>query len=280
MKLIILSVFMVSFILNATASEYLSNKKIPLTKKEWRAIELTNKWIKKGQGPIMGNDGQVIYLLGESLPTIVCQPLKITTIDLEKGEQVLQYNIGDKQRWSVSPVESGPDHNRQAHLIIKPKDVGLDTTLFVATNKRTYYLRLVSRKNVFISRVAFEYPENIDQQWTKYYNDQEKNRINNTISDTKEHVDDLDFNYAIKGRAKWKPIRVYNNGKKTIIQFPQKSKQTTMPTLYVVMPDKKEKIVNYRVKDTKYIVDEVFEKAILVDGVGRKKRQIIIQRHL
>ena len=76
-------------------------------------------------------------------------------------------------------------------------------------------------------------------------------------------------------------MRVYNDGHKTIIQMPGTIEQTEAPTLLVL---KKEKIfsedetvmVNYRIQGDRYIVDSVFNKAILIAGVGHNQDRTTI----
>jgi type IV secretion system protein VirB9 len=54
-----------------------------------------------------------------------------------------------------------------------------------------------------------------------------------------------------------------------------------LPTLLIEMSGKSE-LVNFRVEDTKggsrYIVDRLFDKAILVVGVGKKQTRVAITR--
>ena len=40
---------------------------------------------------------------------------------------------------------------------MKPKTIGLDTALLVATDRRAYYVRLLSRSDRYMARIAFDY---------------------------------------------------------------------------------------------------------------------------
>jgi type IV secretory pathway VirB9-like protein len=51
---------------------------------------------------------------------------------------------------------------------------------------------------------------------------------------TGEYLGDLSFDYDVSGSASWKPVRVYNDGRKTIIEMPGTMEQTEAPTLLVV----------------------------------------------
>ena len=61
---------------------------------------------------------------------------------------------------------SGPDATPL--IIIKPRIAGLDTTMVVPTDRRAYYVRLESKPNEYVARVAFSYPEDTKQKWQEY----------------------------------------------------------------------------------------------------------------
>jgi type IV secretion system protein VirB9 len=79
-------------------------------------------------------------------------------------------------------------------------------------------------------------------------------------------------------------VRVYNDGQKTIIQMPKVMAQTEAPTLLLLNREgglfKKDDtvMINYRLQGDRYIVDAVFDKAILVAGVGSNQNRITITR--
>jgi type IV secretion system protein VirB9 len=94
------------------------------------------------------------------------------------------------------------------------------------------------------------------------------------------NISNLDFNYEIEGDAQWKPIRVYNDGIKTFIQMPKDMSVREAPVLLVLDSASNKNLVNYRLKDDKYIVDKLFDSAILLLGVGADQESIIIYRVL
>ncbi len=111
-----------------------------------------------------------------------------------------------------------------------------------------------------------------------------KQRQENTIPQTGEYLGNLSFNYDVTGNARWKPVRVYNDGRKTIIEMPDTLQQGEAPTLLVVrkdggvFSDAETQMVNYRVQGNRYIVDTIFDKAILVAGVGSSQDRVTITR--
>ena len=86
----------------------------------------------------------------------------------------------------------------------------------------------------------------------------------------------LDSEYSIKGDAPWKPLRVFNDGIKTYIQVPEKTKMFEAPILLTIN-NGEESLVNYRLHDDLFIVDKLFAEAILVSGVGKHQQKIKIE---
>ena len=92
------------------------------------------------------------------------------------------------------------------------------------------------------------------------------------------NIENLNFNYKIKGIASWKPLRVYNNGVKTYISMPSTMKHNEAPILMVLDTHSNKQLVNYRLKDNTFIVDKIFDSAVLIVGVGIDQQKITIER--
>jgi type IV secretion system protein VirB9 len=76
------------------------------------------------------------------------------------------------------------------------------------------------------------------------------------------------FNYLIfrqkhSATPAWCPLRAFDDGQKTYIQFPPKVAVTEAPPLFVMGRNGDAQLVNYRVKGDWYIVDRLFDKAEL-----------------
>lgn len=248
----------------------------PLTAKEQESLKLVNKWINGTHKPITKGNGAVTWFFGATMPTVVCAPLKTCDIQLQPGERITKkgVHIGDAVRWEVSPALSGEGDSQITHLIVKPSDVGLDTTLVVATDRRTYHLSLVSRKTDWTPVINFDYPEQVENEWQQYYAKQEAVKAQKTLGDGLS-IDSLDFNYSISGSASFKPLRVYNNSVKTIIEMPASVNSRELPTLMVVNAGEKE-VVNYRYLNNKFIVDHLADEIVLITGVGSRQQSILI----
>lgn len=269
------------------ADQYFAGKDLTLTQQEKDALAMTQQWRGKGGialQPAAGADGAIRFLYGVHQPSIVCAVLQVCDIELQAGEQVNSIHLGDMARWIVEPAITGSGAGEVQHLIIKPMDIALETSLVVTTNRRTYHFRLRSHRTEFMPRVAFTYAEDAMAKWDAIKSREVKEKQERTIPQTGEYLGDLNFGYDIAGAAAWKPIRVYNNGSKTIIQMPDAMARTEAPTLLVVRKDGgwfsegETVMVNYRVQDDRYIVDTVFDKAILIAGVGGNQDRVTITR--
>jgi type IV secretion system protein VirB9 len=205
-------------------------------------------------------------------------------VALQAGEQVNSINLGDTARWTVEPAITGSGPAEVQHLIIKPMDVGLETSLVVTTNRRSYHLRLRSHRTEYMPQVSFTYPDEAQAKWDVIQRREKQERTDNTLPATGEYLGDLSFDYELSGSASWKPVRIYNDGRKTIIEMPSEMQQTEAPTLLVVrkeggaFSDDETVMVNYRVQGQRYIVDTVFDRAILIAGVGNSQDRVTITR--
>ncbi len=253
-----------------------------LTKEERDAIKKAMAYEQSDYRikPVTGEDGSVRYLFGQSMPTIVCSPLQVTDIQLQPGESFKGIHIGDKARWSVEPAVTGIGGAETLHIIIKPFDVGLETSLIFLTDRRVYQFKLKSHRSEWMPKVSFVYPDEILEKWSSV---QKSSRAVRQEKTTKEgmYLGDLDFDYDVEGSAPWKPVRVYNDGQKTVIEMPNEMTQTEAPALLVMRnPDAEDDlaVVNYRIHDKRYIVDSLFPSAILVAGVGGSQERVTITR--
>jgi P-type conjugative transfer protein TrbG len=165
---------------------------------------------------------------------------------------------------------------------LKPQGPGLDTNLLITTDRRAYYLRLLSKPDDYVARVAFAYPddEENEHKWQQHLAEQkdQQNKATRIAELPPNSVESMYFNYRLKGDDRIRPVRVFDDGKKTYIQISEAAKNREAPVLVVIGADGKQEMVNYRVKDDMYIIDRLFEKAELILGSGKKARKVEIDR--
>jgi P-type conjugative transfer protein TrbG len=269
------------------ADKYFSKNNPTLTAQEKAAIVIAKRWeagASTGINPVSGSNGKILFLYGSQQPSIVCAVLQVCDVSLQAGELVNSIHLGDTARWTVEPAITGSGPTETQHLIIKPMDVGLETSLVVTTNRRTYHFKLRSHRTEYMPQVAFTYPEDALAKWDAIRAKEAQEREQKTISQGGEYLGDLNFDYDLDGDAAWMPVRVFNDGSKTILQMPKEMAQTEAPTLLVMrkegglFSDDETVMVNYRVQGDRYIVDTVFDKAILIAGIGDSQDRVTITR--
>lgn len=242
-----------------------------MSKNEAKGTSISDKWRGSSGLVTKGPDGKVTFLFGEIQPSVVCSPLQVCDIELQGGEIVRDVLVGDTVRWKIEPATSGAADGQAIHLIVKPSEPGLVTSMVVTTSRRTYHIQLKSHPNQYMARVGFEYPEDTSN---KLADINSRLETSNLVAASPEA---LSFSYSVSGRAPWKPRRVYSDGTKTYIQFPRSIAGQDAPVLFVVSGGQN-RIVNYRMKNDMMVVDYAVEKAVLVSGVGWRQQKITIRR--
>jgi type IV secretion system protein VirB9 len=260
-----------------------------LSDDEARAVGMTQAWRERtSYYESQSSLGAVQYTWGEELPSIVCAVLQVTDVSLEPGESVTSVSVGDNLRWSVESVTSGQGADEQPHLIIKPFSRGLETSVVVTTTKRTYHLSLRSTDEAYVHEASFRYP-NKPKTAIAYTqaapaptpaqpkppsrrenDDPNLPASRHRLAADPELVTEPDT-YRIIGSARWKPAGVSNDGHKTYIFMTEEITRTEAPALLVLRRNKylfgyDKVLANYRLQHKTYIVDTIFDRAILVSG--------------
>ncbi|QHP66077.1 P-type conjugative transfer protein TrbG (plasmid) [Bradyrhizobium sp. LCT2] len=234
-----------------------------MTAKERKGTSISSQWRGSTGLVTRGTDGKVVFLFGEVQPSVVCSPLEVCDIELEAGEVVRDVLVGDTVRWKVEPATSGAVGGQAIHLIVKPSEPGLVTSMVVTTSRRTYHIQLKSNATQYMARIGFEYPEDVASRLA----DVNARIGSDAIPGAGVPAEQLSFAYSVSGSASWRPTRVYSDGVKTYIQFPSSLSGQDAPVLFVVSGGQN-RIVNYRLKGDMMVVDYQIDTAILVSGVG------------
>ena len=247
------------------------------------AVRVSEKWRGGSNEPAAGADGRVLYSFGAGLPTVVCAPLRVCIIELQAGEHIVgEPQIGDSVRWNISPTMYGAGSEVTSVIVLKPTISGLDTNLLIATDRRAYYLRLISKPEEYVARVAFQYPQDDNaRKWQQQALAQQiaAKEAKQGESPAMLAVDRLNFGYRVNGANEHlRPIRVYDDGAKTYIQMPPDMQHREVPVLLVLGADGKGEMTNYRVRQQTFIVDRLFDHARLVLGSGKKSQKVEISR--
>lgn len=194
---------------------------------------------------------------------------QVTDIALEAGERLVSVSAGDTVRWVVGDTSSGEGKDAQVHILVKPIGADLETNLLITTDRRTYHLEMRSSDKTYMASVSWTYPAAELVSLRKQRAEAETAAT--AVVDTGINIDQLRFRYRIEGDAPWKPRQVFDDGAKVYIQFPSGLAQSEAPPLFVIGPDGRPALVNYRVRGTTYIVDRLFAAAELRLGTAPQR---------
>lgn len=184
-------------------------------------------------------------------------PTFISTILLEPGESLIDMAAGDTTRWMVSNTMSGAGEGGSTLVMVKPQTAGLRTNIVLVTNRRAYLIEAVSAAgDGYAAQIAWRYPPPPAPPIVD-----EPDPVPRAINDA----------YRIRpprpaingnGAPPWTPVRVFDDGLRTWIEFPADIAASNMLPLFVRTGEGTE-LVNYRVQGNRYIVDRVFDVAEL-----------------
>jgi type IV secretion system protein VirB9 len=197
-------------------------------------------------------------------------PGMVTDIALQPGEALVAVASGDTARWVIGDTTSGAGESKQTHVLVKPIATGLVTNLVITTDRRAYHVRLVSTGGTAMSSMRWTYPHD---ELLALRRRKEAARAAAPLASGLA-VEQLQFNYRISGdKPGWRPQRAFDDGERTYIEFPTTLGRGEAPPLFLVGPDGKAELVNYRLRGRYYIVDRIFDAAEL--RLGLKKQKVV-----
>jgi type IV secretion system protein VirB9 len=216
------------------------------------------------------NAVQVFAYSAGALYQIYAAPGQITDIALEEGEQLIGSGpiaAGDTVRWVVGDTESGSGDTRRVHIMVKPTRPAIETNLIINTDRRTYLVELRSREKPYMPSVAWFYPKDPPARARLL-------QLSPVIPDRMQRR----YRYSIEGDSPpWRPVNAYDDGRKAYIEFSPGIGQGEMPPLFLIGPDGKTELVNYRVHGSVLIVDRLFAAAELRLGAAHQQKVRIIR---
>src|SRR6266542_2667654 len=124
-------------------------------------------WTSGQPAPIIRTTEFVQYPYGLTEAAVTCEPLRVCDVELDAGEEIQNVSIGDSSRWLVHPAFSGGRETLTPHVMVKPTEYAIATNAIITTNRRTYYLGLVSKGKSdpgYVRRVKFYYPQDLVEQ--------------------------------------------------------------------------------------------------------------------
>lgn len=216
------------------------------------------------------NAVQVYPFIDGGIYHVLTSPGNVTDIALQQGEALIAVASGDTARWIIGDTTSGSQATKRTHILVKPIQAGLSTNLVITTDRRSYHITLTSAAKSAMTGLAWTYPQ--DELLAL----KQAAAAAQTAAPvaTGLQVDQLHFNYAISGdRPTWRPLRAFDDGRQTFIQFPASLSVDEAPPLFLVGDKGEAQLVNYRVKGRYYVIDRIFHVAEL--RLGTRHQTIV-----
>ena len=257
--------------------------------------ELSASARNSDQSVAQGRNNSVVVNYGAGVPVLKCRPLNFCSLQLQPGEVPIEdLALGDSVLWSAQVRVSGSADQPNVRILIKPDDKATQTSLLVATNKRFYDIQLIKSDADYTNVLAFTYPQeeaalnrtriaNLNAAKAKSAAATKRRvaadhaRRSVPVGNKTVHVGKLDFNYKVSGKTKFKPIRVFNDGKKTYIDLPE-NYSGEKPVFLASGTQAASEIVNSRWSGNRLTIDRVVEAGTLVRGVGGRAQKIRLKR--
>lgn len=197
-------------------------------------------------------------------------PERVTDIALQPGEALGAVASGDTVRWVVGDTTSGSGADRRTHILVKPFAPGLSTNLVITTDRRSYHLTLTSTTATAMAALSWIYPAD---QLIALRRASEATEASKPVASGLT-VEALHFNYEVSGDTPtWRPLRAFDDGRQTFIEFPPSLSVGEAPPLFLVDAKGEASLVNYRVTGRFYIVDRLFDRAEL--RLGTKHQDVV-----
>lgn len=207
---------------------------------------------------------------------VYAKPGQVTDIALQEGERLVGTGpvaAGDTARWIIGDTLSGSGAASRVHILVKPTRPDISTNLVINTDRRTYHLELRANPHVYMASVSWSYPQD---ELIALHLAEEEARRGAPVADGFA-LEMLSFNYRISGdKPAWRPLRVFDDGRRTLIEFSSATAQGEMPPLFVIGEGGDAELVNYRVIGRHLIVDRLFDEAELRLGQGRRQQRVTI----
>ncbi len=221
---------------------------------------------------LSGAPGEIVFAYGSGHHSIVCAVLELCDISLEPGERIRNAQIGDSARWSVDSAVSGSPQGPVQHLVVKPLDSGLRTSLVVTTDRRAYHLRLKSSASEFMPAVRFTYPG----QSLSVLQGESALQGYAALPDpggysAQAPQEDLsaqtlysggDSAFDISGDAEVMPKRVFFDGQRTVVEMPDDMER--LPALLLSGNGTENGLINYRIRGRSFVIDGRISGATLI----------------
>ena len=198
---------------------------------------------------------------------------RFTHFEFASDEQILSAVVNDESEWEVRVLGTGTD------LTVRPTQSGASGSMLIITTARRYQIDLVDvlpfkeARHQRVSWRSFDSGVYEDRALISQLAGKKRNGATRTGDGESEpqatsdamplvSLDNLNMEYSFTGEADFKPIMVFDDGKRTWIKF--KDAQPMRPIMFAVSPEGMAENVEYAVHGPYFITAKIFQHGILL----------------
>lgn len=177
-----------------------------------------------------------------------------------EGEEFINLAAGDSKALDV-----GAERN---NLSIKPLAAKVTTNLTIITNRRVYYVDYTATaeapnpaKGDVVYSIRFIYPQEEAKRAAAALEQQRTNQRLAAVGTDPQRPRNLNYWYC--GASAIRPIRAYDDGVQTRLQFGARSE---FPVMFVKNDDDSESVINFTVEADEVVIHRVARRWVLRRG--------------
>jgi type IV secretion system protein VirB9 len=254
-----------------------ASKRLQVLTNKMEIDKRTDKYINNGQADVITRpDGTILFPYGLSPVNLTAKRMMYSKIVLQEGEKIMSVAAGDTTRWNILPNYIGDASSYTPVVLIKPFMGGLQTSLYIITDRRDYDITIQSvDSGDYMPRVGFYYPQ--DKADAINVGLPPDKIENNDSKQPKINIESIKYDYRIWGNRNlsWYPMSVFEDGNKVFIRMSDHVDRSQLPIFMTIDHSGQTEVVNYRYFKPYYVIDTIFDRGVLILGTD-KYRQIII----
>lgn len=195
---------------------------------------------------------------------VVSRAGMFTLIEVPEGEVIQGVYLSDTEQWSFHIA------GNKRHVFVKPAEGGLFNAATIITTKRTYLLAMTSNAaGVWYQKVRWVIPEAREAGYENYPAGPGGAEASAQQQDAEGGAPN--FEYDIEGRASFRPLSVYDNGKITRFVLPKDAQE--LPALFSLNARGEPEVVNYIIQGNALQVNRLMHGALL--KLGKEEVRVI-----
>lgn len=193
---------------------------------------------------------------------ILSRPKAVTDIEFAADEKIMTVAGGDTKNWELTPTAN------KKHLFVKPVYDNTETSMTVLTDKRSYQfvLKSTTAGAKWYQRVTWRHGQTVLLDLNAVESDKAVAVTDANIATRGDSVNpkNLRFGFQIAGDADFKPVAIYDDGKRTWIQMPPGLQE--LPALFGMADGDEFQLVNSIIDGDYIVAQRVLNSGILKLG--------------